>query len=187
MADQRATSHSYAVIAPPSAARMIALAIAATVGATGLALALAHNNAGNPFSPALWMATCAAALALGALCLLQWRRSVALEAGVLVIKAGLNTRRVPASSIELERARIIDLQQRAELLPGRKTLGASLPGYQTGWFRTRQWGKGFYLLTARERVLWLPERDGPHLLLSLQQPQALLAALNAMAPRRDPG
>ncbi|GAB3374737.1 hypothetical protein GCM10027431_27630 [Lysobacter rhizosphaerae] len=133
------------------------------------------------------MATCGAALAVAVLSLLQWRRSVALEAGVLVIKAGLNTRRVPASSIELERARIIDLEERAELQPGRKTLGASLPGYQTGWFRTRQWGKGFYLLTARQRVLWLPERDGPHLLLSLQQPQTLLAALNAMAPRRDPG
>jgi hypothetical protein len=33
--------------------------------------------------------------------------------------------------------------------------------------------------------LWLPERDGTHLLLSLQQPQALLAALNALAPRRQ--
>jgi hypothetical protein len=56
-----------------------------------------------------------------------------------------------------------------------------------GWFRTRQWGKGFYLLTERRRVLWLPERNGAHLLLSLQQPQALLAALNAMVPRRHEG
>ena len=108
---------------------------------------------------------------------------------MLVIRAGFNTRRVAATALELERARIIDLGQQVELQPGRKTLGSSLPGYQTGWFRTRQWGKGFYLLTERRRVLWLPEHGGPHLLLSVEQPQALLAALNAMVPRReaDPG
>ena len=103
-----------------------------------------------------------------------------------VVRAGLNTRRVPVNAIELERARILDLDRQVELLPGRKTLGASLPGYQTGWFHTRQWGKGFYLLTERQRVLWLPERDGRHVLLSLHQPQMLLAALNAMVPRREP-
>ena len=80
-------------------------------------------------------------------------------------------------AIELERARIIDLEERIELLPGRMTLGASLPGYQTGWFRTRQWGKGFYLLTERRRVLWLPTRSGKSLLLSLERPDARVLVL----------
>lgn len=131
-----------------------------------------------------WMLAAVAALGFAGLCTLYGRRSVALEAGTLVIRAGLNTRRVPAMAIELERARIIDLDTTRELQPRRMTLGSSLPGYRAGWFRTRQWGKGFFLLTDRRRVLWLPERDGPHLVLSLQQPQALLAALNGLVPRR---
>lgn len=163
----------------------------ALTASTVLALAgvsAANVDALTAFVPisAQWAAAACVALAILGVWIVFHRRSVAVEAGVLVIKAGLNTRRVPAMAIELERARIIDLEERIELLPGRMTLGASLPGYQTGWFRTRQWGKGFYLLTERRRVLWLPERDGPHLLLSLQQPQALLAALNALVPRQAP-
>ena len=187
MAEKRANSHSYAVVAPPPATWKIVAAFAAAFVTSGLSVVLAQSGYGREFAPASWVATAGAAFALVARCLLQWRRSVAIESGMLVVRAGLNTRRIPVTAIELERARILDLERQAELLPGRKTLGASLPGYQTGWFHTRQWGKGFYLLTERRRVLWLPERDGQHLLLSLHQPQVLLAALNAMVPRRDPG
>lgn len=171
----------YEVVAP--AGRTIIMA-AAGVGAGIAAIALL------PFLPmvastqsTLWVAALGLSLVVALFFCLARRRSVTLEAGMLVIRAGLHTRRVQASRLELERARIVDLEERTELLPGRGTFGASLPGYQTGWFRTRQWGKGFYLLTDRRRVLWLPEHGGPHLLLSLQQPQALLAALNAMVPR----
>lgn len=176
----------YSVIAPPSASLRIALAAAATLAAIALPLVAWPGAAGRPwYLP--WAVAAAAVLAFAFLCLAHWRRSVALEAGTLVVRAGLNTRRVRASALELERARIIDLQQFPELQPRRRTLGASVPGFQSGWFRTRAWGKGFYLLTERRRVLWLPEHNGPHLLLSLQQPQALLAALNALAPRHDRG
>lgn len=187
MTDQQAGSRRYAVIAPPSATVRIVVVAMVTLAAMGASIALRDRFVDSALWPVPWTVAGVAALAFATACLLRWRRSVALESGVLVIRAGLNTRRVPAAAIELERARILDLEERSELLPGRRTLGASSPGYQTGWFRTRQWGKGFYLLTERRRVLWLPEHDGPHLLLSLEQPQALLAALNAMAPRRDPG
>ena len=180
-------SHRYAVVAPSSTLRRVVLCAVAT--ALAFAACAFLLGRGADAVPALVSTAIAVvvSLLLAMTCLLHWRRSVALEAGLLVIRAGLNTRRVQASALELERARIIDLDQQVELLPGRKTLGTSLPGYQSGWFRTRQWGKGFYLLTERRRVLWLPERNGAHLLLSLQQPQALLAALNAMVPRRHEG
>lgn len=180
-------SQRYDVIEPSSTSRAVALGAVATAVAVGICVALPGRGAGNAFVIASAAVAMVAALVFATTCLLHWRRSVALEAGSLVIRAGLNTRRVQASALELERARIIDLHQHAELQPGRRTLGTSLPGYQSGWFRTRQWGKGFYLLTERRCVLWLPERDGPHLLLSLQQPQALLGALNALAPRHDRG
>lgn len=186
MTDPSASGHCHAVVQPKGAAATVAITGSLVLTLIALSIVNAHALTDHVTRSLQWAAAGCVALALIALWTVFCRRSVALEAGVLVIKAGLNTRRVPAMSIALERARIIDLDARSELLPGRMTLGASLPGYQTGWFRTRQWGKGFYLLTARRRVLWLPERDGPHLLLSLQQPQALLAALNALVPRHAP-
>jgi hypothetical protein len=171
----------YEVVAP--AGKAIAVAAAGVVAGLALVALLALLPTAFLEQPYLWAAALGLLVVVALLGCLARRRSVTLEAGVLVIRAGMHTRRVKASRLELERARIVDLEERPELLPGRGTFGASLPGYQTGWFRTRQWGKGFYLLTDRRRVLWLPEHDGPHLLLSLQHPQALLAALNAIAPR----
>jgi hypothetical protein len=114
------------------------------------------------------------------------RRSVTLENDFLVIRAGLNTLRVAVSALDLERARIVDLAEHTELRPMIRTNGMSLPGLHAGWFRMRdRWRKGFYLVTDRRRVLWLPERDGPQLLLSLEKPQALLSALQDMAQRCD--
>lgn len=186
MTSPGAGRHCHPVVKPQGAAAAMVLAGSFALTLTALSIASTQRLTDQVPRAAQWGTAACFALALFGLWTVFRRRSVALEAGVLVIKAGLNTRRVPAMAIELERARIIDLEERIELLPGRMTLGASLPGYQTGWFRTRQWGKGFYLLTERRRVLWLPERDGPHLLLSLQQPQALLAALNALVPRQAP-
>jgi len=171
----------YEVVAPAGKAiAMAAAGVGAGIASIALLPFLPNVVRAQPF---LWAAALGLLLVVALFCCLVRRRSVTLEAGVLVIRAGVHTRRVEASRLELERARIVDLEERTELLPGRGTFGASLPGYQTGWFSTRQWGKGFYLLTDRRRVLWLPEHGGPHLLLSLQQPQALLTALNAMAPR----
>lgn len=196
MTDPDASRRRFAVVEPRSAIVTVALLGAGLLALTGVMVAHAGGLAdtlpwSTPWPLPSWMqailpwalAGCTALCFVG-LCTLYGRRSVALEDGILVIRAGLNTRRVPAMAIELERARIIDLDAVSELQPSRMTLGSSLPGYRAGWFRSRQWGKGFYLLTERRRVLWLPERDGPHLLLSLQHPQALLAALNALVPRR---
>lgn len=109
------------------------------------------------------------------------RRRVQLRGHFLQIVAGLFSHRVPVDSIDIERARIVDLDERTELRPAIKTFGMALPGYSAGHFRLRQkLGKAFCLVTDRRRVLWLPLRDGKHqLLLSLDHPQALLGALRA--------
>ena len=107
------------------------------------------------------------------------RRRVQLQSGVLQVAAGLFSHRVSVADIELERARVVDLDERTELRPAVKTFGMALPGYSAGHFRLRQkLGKAFCLVTDRRRVLWLPLRDGKQqLLLSLEHPQALLDAL----------
>lgn len=107
------------------------------------------------------------------------RKRVVLDGDRLQVVAGLFSHTVAAATIDLERARVVDLDERTELRPAIKTFGMSLPGYHAGHFRLRQkLGKAFCLLTDRRRVLWLPLRDGrQHLLLSLEHPQALLDAL----------
>ena len=109
------------------------------------------------------------------------RRRVQLHGQVLQVVAGLFSHRVPIDSIDLERARVVDLDEHTELRPAIKTFGMALPGYSAGHFRLRQkLGKAFCLVTDRRRVLWLPLRDGKNqLLLSLEHPQALLDALRA--------
>ena len=109
------------------------------------------------------------------------RRRVRLDGQVLQIVGGLFSHRVAVDRIDLERARVVNLDERTELRPVIKTFGMSLPGYQAGHFRLREkFGKAFCLLTDRHRLLWLPLRDGKdQLLLSLEHPQGLLDALKA--------
>lgn len=109
------------------------------------------------------------------------RRSVELANGVLDVRAALFRERTPVADIDLERARLVDLAERTDLRPLLKTNGMSLPGFYAGRFRLRgKLAKAFCLVTDRRRVLWLPLHDGKQqLLLSLEQPQALLDALRA--------
>ena len=128
-----------------------------------------------------WPALAVLPLVLAVLALAMKRRSVELHDGLLDIRAAMYRKRVASAELDLQRARIVDLDERTELRPAVKTNGMSLPGFHAGHFRLREkLGKAFCLLTDRRRVLWLPLRDGKgQLLLSLQQPQALLDALRA--------
>ena len=116
---------------------------------------------------------------LAVLLLATKRRSVELHDGTLDVRAALFRQRVAVGQLDLDRARIVDLAERTELRPVVKTGGMSMPGFHAGRFRLREkFAKAFCLLTDRRRVLWLPLRDGKdQLLLSLEQPQALLDAL----------
>lgn len=118
-------------------------------------------------------------LVLGFLLLAMRRRSVTLHDGVLDVRAAMYRKRVAVTELDLARARVVDLAERTELRPWLKSNGMSMPGFHAGHFRLRgDFGKAFCLLTQRERVLWLPLRDGKQqLLLSLERPQALLDAL----------
>lgn len=116
-------------------------------------------------------------LAMGLIAYALRRRRVSLEQGVLTVAAGFNTHRMAVAKIDLDGARIVDLREHTDLKPMLQVMGTSLPGYEAGHFRLRNRNKAFVLLTDRTRVLMLPEKSGRKLLLSLQQPQALLDAL----------
>lgn len=106
------------------------------------------------------------------------RRGITLENEVLVVRASLYTRRVPAAALKLDGARVVDLDEHTGFKPLLKTNGYSLPGFHAGNFRLRNGARAFLLLTGDGRALWLPRHDDTQaLLLSPERPQALLDAL----------
>ena len=107
------------------------------------------------------------------------RRRVELDGGELRIAAGFLRHRVQRSALRLDAAAVVDLAERTELRPFWRSFGIGLPGYRAGHYRLRNGTKAFVLVTAPRRVLVLPEHDGRTLLLSLEQPQALLDALRS--------
>ena len=113
---------------------------------------------------------------VGALAMLK-RRRIRMESGMLVVAATFYTSKTPVAALDLAHARIASLDEHTEFRPGLKSNGYSLPGFQAGHFRLRNRAKAFCLLTTQQRVLVLPKQDGSYLLLSPEQPQALLDAL----------
>jgi hypothetical protein len=107
------------------------------------------------------------------------RRSVGIEQHRLVVRAAFYTLRLPLDAIDLPRARVISLAEHTRLKPSLKTNSMSLPGFHAGHYLSRGKQRLFSLVTDNARVLALPESSGRMILLSLQRPQALLAAIEA--------
>lgn len=177
--DNTLTGRRFAVTPPPAYATWTIVMLGVAVPL--IAIAIGYATAPRPLTDLAqaWPLVVILPLTLGVMLFALKRRSVELASGMLDVRAALFRQRTPVADIDLERARVVDLAERTELHPLLKTNGMSLPGFQAGRFRLRgQFGKAFCLVTDRRRVLWLPLRDGKaQLLLSLEDPQALLEAL----------
>lgn len=115
------------------------------------------------------------------------RRRIQLEHGELSITAAMFRKRVPINAIDLDNARIIDLDEHTEFKPRVKTNGFSLPAFTAGHYRLRNKARAFCLISDRAQVLVLPLREGPLVLLSPEKPRELLDGLREVAgstPRR---
>lgn len=88
-------------------------------------------------------------------------------------------RAIPIHSLQLDRASVLDLGMSPDHAPRRRTLGTSLPGYSSGWFRLRNGEKALTYLTRRDSVVYLPTSLGYSVLLSTDRPQAFLDALRS--------
>ena len=103
-------------------------------------------------------------------------RRVWLEQGFLYYRK-FRWQRVPLAALELDTARVINLDREAQLQPVSKIAGAQVPGYRAGRFRLRDRRRAYVILTDWSRVLLLPKRDGSLILLSVERADALLDAL----------
>lgn len=92
-------------------------------------------------------------------------------------------REIPLRSLDVARARVLDLGAAPQYRPARRTFGTGLPGYASGWFRLRNGEKALVYLTRQDAVAYVPTTDGYALLLSVETPERFVAALAARAPR----
>lgn len=95
----------------------------------------------------------------------------------LQIRGDLWGRRVPKSSLRLEKARLVNLNETPEMKPKWRTCGTSIGGYQSGWYRLCNGEKALLYLTNRQQAVYVPTLEGYSLLLSVEQPDRFLDAL----------
>lgn len=163
-------------IVPPGKQVLILPAAIAILVFAGLLLGLSPQQA-TPMTWQAWLACAGMMLLVGVLGFRMLRNDVELRDEGLRVKATPWPGTTPVRELDLERAEIVDLSSRPELMPNLKLIGARLPGYRAGVFWLRDKRRATVLLTDLRRVLVLPRRDGTVVLLSLQRPEALLEAL----------
>jgi hypothetical protein len=178
------STRCFAVPAAGKAAIVVLLAVS-LLPALAIALHAALERPAD--SEVQYLVALLAALPGVLLPLAMRRRSVLIDGQQLVVRAAFYTRRLPLADLDLDAARVVDLDEHPDLRPTLRTNGFSLPGYHAGHYRIGLSQRAFCLLTDRRRVLRLPERDGRLLLLSLERPQALLEALRRDVPERSRG
>ncbi|HEY5970824.1 MAG TPA: hypothetical protein VIT22_02440 [Pseudoxanthomonas sp.] len=115
-------------------------------------------------------------------------REIRIEGDKLVVEGALLfTRKLAVSELALDKARVLNLDEHIEYKPMLQFGGIGLPGFRAGHYLLRNRSRAFCLLTARDNVLLLPQRDGKFILISPEKPQVLLERLRELAtnpPRR---
>lgn len=124
---------------------------------------------------ALILAVAAAALAYTAYASRNSR--VELGGGNLRLVGDFWGREIPLRLLDIDSARILDLPKDSDYAPKRRTFGTGLPGYASGWFRLRNGEKALLYLSRRQEVVYIPTTDGYSLLLSVDDPERFLQAL----------
>lgn len=115
------------------------------------------------------------------------RHRLQLNATGLEVLTTFYRQKLALSELQLEAARVISIDEHPELKPMLKSNGMALPGFRSGWFRSRNFKKLFVATAGGEQLLWLPTSRGHSLLLQPRQPRALLQRLRELAadsPRR---
>lgn len=114
---------------------------------------------------------------------LDWamrRHRLSLDAGALTVTTSFYKDRVALSDLQLDQARVIDIDEHPERKPMLRSNGYSLPGFNSGWFRSRKFKKLFVATVGGKRLLWLPTKRDHTLLLQPHNPQALLDRLREL-------
>jgi len=135
--------------------------------------------AGRALGAAIMLAVTGAFYA--ALAGLMRRHRVRVDAAGIEITTTFYRRRLGWADLRLEGARVIPIDERPELKPALKSNGFAVPGFRSGWFRSRGLKRLFVATAGGKKLLWLPTTLGYDVLLQPRNPAALLEAIQAAA------
>jgi len=90
---------------------------------------------------------------------------------------------VPAAELRGHAARVVDLDTETTLALAARTAGTGLPGYAAGWHRLNDGQKALVYVTRRQGVVYVPTTSGFSVLLSVTEPERMVARLREIAPR----
>ena len=105
------------------------------------------------------------------------RSSVTFADAGLDFRVPVYGRSIPLDDIDRTGARVINMKASSEIRLGIRVNGVGLPGYLLGWFRFVGGGRALVALTDRSSVAYVPLNNGTKLLMSIEDPQAFLEAL----------
>jgi hypothetical protein len=97
----------------------------------------------------------------------------------LRIAGDMYGRSIPAASLVLEGAKVLDLHRDRDYRPKWRTNGAGLPGYSAGWFKLFNGEKCLCFITDRHRVVYVPTTEGYSVMMSVERPDEFKNALTA--------
>jgi hypothetical protein len=139
-------------------------------------------------SKSLWFFAIISLVLVGALLLMIWLARSMRHAQFTVSEDGLRLqgdlygRLIPLKSLKLDDAVVTNLNTDKDHQPTRRTMGTGLPGYAAGWFNLRNGAKALLYVTDRTRVARLPTTEGYTVMLSVNDPAAMIAELRRLAP-----
>ena len=127
---------------------------------------------------------------LGGVFALLWlamrRHRLVMDAAGIEVATSFYRRRLTWPELRLDEAKVVSLGEHPDLKPSLKSNGYALPGFRSGWFRSRRLKKMFVASAGGDRMLWIPTTQGYDLLLQPRSPQPTLQRMRelaAMAPR----
>jgi hypothetical protein len=136
-------------------------------------------------SPSRWRwffvlaAVVVAVPSLVALLVVFWPDHVRFEvtpAG-LKVRGSLYGRTIPAAAIRVEGTRRLSIDDTPGIYPNRRTNGIGLPDYSAGWFELNDGRSALLFVTDWSRTIVVPTTSGYDLVLSPDDPDALVAAV----------
>lgn len=139
-------------------------------------------------SKSLWFFAIISLVLVGVLVLMVWlawsmqhvRFTVAPEG--LRLQGDLYGRLIPLKSLKLDEAVVTNLNTDKDHQPKWRTMGTGLPGYSAGWFKLRNGTKALLYITDRTHVARIPTTEGYTVMLSVNDPAALIAELRSLSP-----
>jgi hypothetical protein len=97
----------------------------------------------------------------------------------LRISPGLYTRTIPWEHIERDGVKVLNLSIDTDYKLERRTNGAGMPGFASGWFRLANDEKALVFVTDRNRVVYIPTNQDYSVLLSVSEAEEFAGVLQS--------